>query len=128
MVLGLLNFMFSWEKTSAALKSTPEVAAIGLGPKFLIITIVISTIINLIIWYFISARASKVAKVIFTVFFVAGLSSMVTNFNNPLSPKGLALVATLVITLIQAAATYMLFRSDANAWFDNKPVDPGTFR
>lgn len=127
MALGILNFVFEWSKTKAALVNSPEIAAAGLGTGFIIATFVGGMILNLIIWYFISARASKIAKWIFTVFFVVGLLFILTSLNNPLGPKGIALAGTLVITALQGAATYMLFRPDAIAWFDSKHVDPGTF-
>ncbi len=129
LVLGVLNFMVGWSELSAKLASAPEFAATGFGTGFVIATAVGGIILNLIIWYFISARASKVAKWIFVVFFAIGLLSMLGNFNNPLGPQGIALAVTLVITVVQAAAIYMLFRPDSLAWFDRTPpVDPDTFR
>lgn len=129
LILGALNFLFAWKETSEKLASAPEFAATGFGTGFLIATFAIGMIINLIIWYFISARASKIAKWILTVFFVLGLLSMLSNLNNPLGPQGILLGVAIVITIVQAAAVYMLFRPDAIAWFDRKPpVDPDTFR
>jgi len=129
LVLGVLNFIFGWNELSAKLASSPEMAATGFGTGFLITSFAIGMIINLIIWYFISARASKIAKWILTAFFVIGLLSMLSNMNNPLGPQGISLAIALVISVIQAAAIYMLFRPDSIAWFSRKPpVDPDTFR
>ncbi|HKX87959.1 MAG TPA: hypothetical protein VJM13_02005 [Sphingopyxis sp.] len=129
LALGVLNFLFGWNETSEKLANAPEFAATGFGTGFLIATFAIGMIINLIIWYFISARASKIAKWILTVFFAIGLLSMLSNLNNPLGPKGLLLGVAIVITFIQAAAVYMLFRPDSIAWFNRTPpVDPDTFR
>jgi hypothetical protein len=129
LVLGALNFMFAWSDTSAKLASSPEFAATGFGTGFLIASFAVGMIINLIIWYFISARASKIAKWILTAFFVIGLISMLSNLNNPLGPQGISLGVAFVITIIQAAAIYMLFRPDSLASFNRKPpVDPDTFR
>ena len=127
LVLGVLNFMFAWSDTSAKLTSSPEFAATGFGTGFLIASFAIGMIINLIIWYFISAKASKIAKWILVVFFALGLLSMLSNLQNPLGPQGLSLAVALVITVIQGAAVYMLFRPDSIAWFNRAPVDPDTF-
>jgi hypothetical protein len=129
LVLGLFNFLFGWREISAKLASSPEFAASGFGSGFIITTFVGGILINLIVWYFISARASKIAKWILTVFFAIGLFSILRNLNNPLSPQGLSLALGFIITVIQGAAIYTLFRPDSIAWFDRKPpVDPDIFR
>ncbi|MEI4507880.1 hypothetical protein WBQ88_09845 [Sphingopyxis sp. CCNWLW253] len=129
LALGVLNFLFAWSDMSAKIARAPEFAATGFGTGFLIASFAIGMILNLIIWYFISARASKIAKWILTAFFVIGLISMLSNLSNPLGPQGISLGVALVITVIQGAATYMLFRADSIAWFNRKPpVDPDTFR
>lgn len=129
MVLGALNFIFGWNALSAKITASPEFAATGFGTGFILVSAVIGMIINLIFWYFVSARGSKVAKWILTVFFAIGLLSIVNNLNNPLGPQGIQLVVTLIITVAQGAAIYMLFRPDSAAWFSRKPpVDPDTFR
>src|SRR3546814_10437492 len=99
-----------------------------MGPGFLIGTFAVGMAINLIIWYFISRRRSKIAKWIQVVLYVLGLVFFLTSLNNPLSPKGLALAANLVIYALYGAATYMLFRPDTAAWFGNDRVDPDAFR
>ncbi|HEY0594358.1 hypothetical protein [Sphingopyxis sp.] len=129
MVLGALNFIFGWNALSAKITASPEFAATGFGTGFILVSAVIGMIINLVIWYFVSARGSKVAKWILTVFFAIGLLSIVNNLNNPLGPQGIQLGVTFVIALVQGAAIYMLFRPDSAAWFSRKPpVDPDTFR
>ena len=129
LALGVFNFLFGWNDLSDKLASSPELAAPGCGTGFLVASFAIGMIINLIIWYFISARGSKIAKWILTAFVVIGLLSMLSNLNNPLGPQGISLGVTFVIALIQAAAIYMLFRPDSVAWFSRKPpVDPDTFR
>src|SRR3546814_4826731 len=95
-----------------------------MGPGFLIGTFAVGMAINLIIWYFISRRRSKIAKWIQVVLYVLGLVFFLTSLNNPLSPKGLALAANLVIYALYGAATYMLFRPDTAAWLGNDRVDP----
>ena len=129
LALGVLNFLFQWNALSTKLTSSPEFAATGFGSGFIIATFAGGTIINLIIWYFISSRASKIAKWILTAFLAIGLLSMLSNLNNPLGPQGIGLGVALFLTVLQGAAIYMLFRPDAVAWFNRvPPVDPDTFR
>src|SRR3546814_5287288 len=61
-VLGIAAFAYRWSETSALFASTPEASALGMGPGFLIGTFAVGMAINLIIWYFISRRRSKIAK------------------------------------------------------------------
>lgn len=127
-VIGVLSFLFNFKETSEKFANTPELASAGFGMGFIVTTFVISILLNILIWYFISVRASKIAKWILTVFFVLGLLSIVRNFNNPLAPQGFAFGVMMLLTVIQAAGVYMLFRSDAIDWFNGKrPVDPGIF-
>jgi hypothetical protein len=128
MALGAINFAFRWSDATTLLAQSPEAKAAGIGLGFLIAVFVVSTSINLALWYFISRRASKVAKWIQTMFYLIGLASFAWTFNNPLEPQGLGLAISVVILIIYGAATAMLFRPDAIAWFDRKPFDPGTFR
>lgn len=128
MALGVVNFAFRWSEASALLAQSPEAKAVGMGSGFLITIFVISYSINLVLWYFISKRASKIAKWIQTIFYLIGLASFAWNFSNPLGPQGFALAIAVVILILFGAATSMLFRPDATAWFDGKPVDPSTFR
>jgi hypothetical protein len=129
LAIGVLNFIVGWSDISEKLARNPEFAATGFGTGFMIAIFAISMAINLVIWFFISLRASKIAKWILVAFFVIGLASMLGNLNNPMGPEGLSLAVTIVITLAQAAAIYMLFRPDAVAWFNRTPpIDPDTFR
>lgn len=127
-VLGIAAFAYRWSETSALFASTPEASALGMGSGFLIGTFAVGMAINLVIWYFISHRGSKVAKWVQVVLYGLGLVFFLTSLNNPLSPKGLVLAGNLVIYALYGAATYMLFRPDTVAWFGNDRVDPDAFR
>lgn len=128
MALGVVNFAFRWNETEEIFAKSPEMAAVGFGTGFMVASFVGGMAINLIIWYFISARASKVAKWIQSIFYGIGLLSVIVNLNNPLAPQGAAFIGLLIIYAMYGGATYMLFRPDAVEWFNTKPVDPGTFR
>lgn len=128
MLIGTANYAFRWNETVEALARLPDAAKLGMGQGYMLFIFISGMLINLAIWYFISKRASKVAKWIQTVFYLIGALSFIANFANPLSPKGIALGVTILIFIAYGYATYLLFRPDAVAWFDHKPVDPNTFR
>ena len=128
-MIGALNFLFGFNQTSKKLANNPELASAGFGMGFVVTIFIISIMLNILIWYFISVRASKIAKWILIVFFVIGLLSIIRNFNSPFAPQGLAFGVMMVLTVLQGAGVYMLFRSDAIGWFNGKrPVDPEIFR
>ncbi|WP_422061005.1 hypothetical protein [Sphingopyxis sp.] len=128
MVVGTLNYAFRWNDTLDAFTRQPEVAKLGWGAGYMLFIFVGGMLVNLAIWYFISQRASKVAKWIQAISYVIGAISLVVNYANPVSPKGLALGVTLLIFAAYGYATYLLFRPDSVEWFDRKRVDPDTFR
>jgi len=128
LVLGAVNFAVGFSSLSDRLAQIPEYTASGFGTGILIASFIAGLAINLLIWFFISVRASKVAKWILVALFAIGLVQMVRSFGHALGPQGFSLAVTLVITGLQAAAIYMLFRPDALSWFNrNPPVDPDTF-
>lgn len=127
-LIGVLNFLFNLKETSEKFATNPEFAAAGFGIGFIVTTFVGSMMLNILIWYFISARASKIAKWILVVFFIVGLFSVIRNFNNPLALHGLAFGVLVILTIMQGVGIYMLFRRDSLDWFNGKrPVDPGIF-
>ncbi len=127
-VLGLVNNAVNWSQTQEIMASSPEVAAAGLGTGFLVTTMLIGLAIPLLLWYFITRRASNIAKWILVVLFAIGLIGLLMSFTSPLMPGGLAMALGLISVALQAYAVYMLFRPDAVAWLSGSgPVDPGTF-
>ncbi|MEM7665305.1 MAG: hypothetical protein AAF250_05570 [Pseudomonadota bacterium] len=121
LVVGLLNYLVSWDTMME------ELAATGFGMVFAIITAGISYGISLLLWYFISRRASNVAKWILVVLTVIGL--LFIPFGLIEAPI-LELILTLVITAMQIAAIYFLFRPDAKAYLESggkNRIDPSTF-
>jgi hypothetical protein len=126
--LGLISFVLRWKESADLLANSPQVSAAGLGSGFLIISFATGIGFNLLIWFFISRRASKVAKWIQTIFYGLGLVFFLANLSNPLAPHGLALALNLIIYALYGGATLMLFRPDAIAWFDTGRVNPDIFR
>ncbi|AUX69142.1 hypothetical protein CHX26_06190 [Porphyrobacter sp. HT-58-2] len=125
--LGIGNTILNYNSTMAELEADPAVAELGMAtPGFLIGASAFGFAISLLLWYFISRRASTVAKWIMVVLTVIGLVGI------PLALVGAPLmqsIITLVITGMQIASLWFLFRPDAKAWFEHGPrgMDPSTF-
>lgn len=128
MLVGTINYALRWNETLEAFTRQPEIARLGWGAGYMLFVFISGMLINLAIWYFISQRASKIAKWIQVIFYTIGAISLVVNFSNPVSPKGLAFGVTILIFIAYGYATYLLFRADSVDWLNRKRVDPDTFR
>ncbi len=126
--LGVLNSFLTWDQQIEQLKADPNTAAAGSG--ILLVTTIISVLIPLLLWFFIARKASVVAKWILVVLFVIGLIVLAVGLSQGTLPSGIGMVLAVVSFLMQAAAVYMLFRSDAKAWFSDGrgEVDANDFR
>lgn len=127
MALGLVNVALSYNSVMAQLKADPAVADLGMAsPGFVIAASAFGFGISLLLWYFISRRASTAAKWVLVVLTVIGLLSLPMSLADvPLSQA----IVTGVVTLVQVAALWFLFRPDAKAWFEHGPggMDPAAF-
>ena len=128
--LSLVIAAINWVNVSAMLE-TPEIKSLGVGSGFLVGIMVLSLIFSLLFWYFITRRASNIAKWIYVVVTAIGVFGLVGSLANPLTPKGLLLVGNIIAVILQLYAAWLLFRPDAVAWLESKgangPGDPGTF-
>lgn len=127
LALGLVNTAIAYSSTMELLEADPAVAELGLAtPGFFIATTAFGYAISLLLWFLISRKANTIAKWILTLLTVIGALMV------PLSLGELGLFAsivTVVATIMQVAAVWMLFRPDAKSWFEHGPrgMDPATF-
>jgi len=124
LALGVVSFVFSFGDTMEVLRSDPAVAQTGLGAGFAIGIFAFSTGITLLLWFLISRMRSKIAKWILIAFTVLGIIMLPGSLAQMPS---VAMIASVVITVMQVAAIYFLFRPDAKDWLDRKEVDSTTF-
>ncbi len=121
LVVGLANVFVGWETSMAELQAT------GYGDTFLFVTLAIGYGISLLLWYFISNRASNIARWIFIALTALGLVFL------PFSLVDLPMLEMLLavtVTGMQLVAIYFLFRPDSKLYFENQgqgAVDPSTF-
>ena len=123
-VVNLINGFANFNGTLAQIQASPQAAAM-FGSGFLISTIAIAALINLLLWYFVARRGSVIAKWIVVVFFGIVLLTFVASLGALQFPLALITIAALIC---QAVAVYMLFRPDAVAWLrGDRPDAPDTF-
>ncbi len=129
LVVGLVNAALTWSQTQAML-ADPALNPAGLGTGFILTTMAFSIAIPLLLWYFIAKRGSNIAKWILVVLFGIGLIGMLFTMGGAAAPSGIGLILTLVTTVMQGYAIFMLFKPDAVAWLDGRggPTNPDTFR
>ena len=117
LALGIVDIVLSWQETSARLAADPR--ARDLGSTFLPMTVLISVIIPLLLWYFVARKASVVAKWIVVALFVLSIAAFLIGAQRTGLPSGLSGILSLVAVVMQAAAVWLLFRPDAKAWFND---------
>lgn len=118
LVIGVINYALSYDQVMADLQSDPAVAELGLASSgFVLAMAAFGWGISLLFWYFIARRASNIAKWILVVITAIGLLAIPGTLSEL---AGLALVLTLLTTVVQLVAIAMLFRADAKRWLENK--------
>tara|TARA_B100000929_G_scaffold178545_1_gene141397 strand:+ start:611 stop:1033 length:423 start_codon:yes stop_codon:yes gene_type:complete len=102
--------------------SSIEVQAAGtmLTPTTLVVITVITYALTLLLWYFISRRASNIAKWILVVLTLIGLIGLPSIF---VGEFNLNKFIGLASTILSVAGVYFLFKPDARAWFAGETVD-----
>lgn len=113
--LGLINTAINWTRYREMAQIRQAEATIGAW--YLPVTIGVGMLIPLLLWFFISKRASVVAKWIMVVFAALGVGGALFALLVGSFAGGLAGVLTLASYALQVVAAWLLFRPDARAWF-----------
>lgn len=125
--VSLLGIVLFFDANLRALEADPAIAEMGVGGGLLITITALSLGIMLLLWYFISRRASSLAKWLLVGLTIIGLPSSFSGLTNT---GGLQLLLTAAVLVLQILAIVLLFRADSRAWFQAKgqaPVDANTF-
>lgn len=125
---SLLSAPLSYSKLGEMSDSDPALAAMaGSIGTFFFVSMGIALGISLLLWFFVSRKASNIAKWILVAFTAIGVVGLVPSLQEPMF-GGTQLAITIVLTLLQVVAAALLFRPDAREWFEGKPpVDPDVF-
>lgn len=118
---GLVGFAINWDTAMAQLNANPGLSQLGWdGATLMIGAYAMGLAINLLLWFFISRRASNVARWILTALTGYGLISLpFTLFMAPMPI--VTMIVVLVSAVLQIAMLWLLFRPDAAAWFKHGP-------
>jgi len=121
--LSLVGYLVSYDKIVAQMEAKTAAAGMQLGSGTVMVTIVLGTALNLLLWFLVSRKALSVGKWIIVLLFVVGLGSAVGLVGSPGLFSGtwtlLKTISALTL-LLEAAAVYYLFRPDAQTWFAGK--------
>ena len=124
---SLLGIVLFYDANLRALQAEAAIAEAGFGSGLLLGITAVSLGIMLLLWYFISRRASSLAKWLLVGLTIIGLPSSISGL---MTASGLQLVLTAAVLVLQILAIVLLFRADARAWFQAKgqaPVNAATF-
>ena len=120
LVLGVINTAMSFEANLALIRADPAAAQAGFGTGFLLFTTTVGFAIPLLLWYFISRRASNVAKWILIALTGIGVLAIIPALQQLAKLGTLPMAVSLLITALQVIALALLFRDDARAWFASR--------
>ena len=125
LVLGLLNFLLSYQDAAALVANDTGAQKLGLGGGFLIGITAVSTVVYLLLWFLVARMASNIAKWVLVVFVGLGVLAALPALAGAWS---VALALSLVVYALEVLALVYLFRPDAKAWLAGKDrADPATF-
>ena len=116
LVLALINAVLAYSTLLEEVEADPALAQIGGGP-IVIGVVLASLLIPLVLWYFISRRASNIAKWLLVALVAGGLFFGEFGFAEGMTVPA---ILGLVVTLLQVVAIVLLFRADARAWLEDK--------
>jgi hypothetical protein len=122
MLLGIVSGVVNWQTALTLLSTNPAIAVFGLNFVYgiLIGSVVLGLAINVLLWYFISRRASNGARWIWVVLVAIGLPGLASNLlgkAGPITLSGAGRGIIAINVMLQIAAAVMLFRADSRAWF-----------
>lgn len=122
LALGLISTAIGWNATMERMQADAATAAIA--TPVMLGSVIVGFGISLLLWFFTSRMRSNIAKWIIVIFFVIGVLSLVFTILNGSSPAGIPGILSILSTVLQAVAVFMLFKPDAVAWFKGQPTGP----
>lgn len=117
LALGLVSLAVSWPTLAADLEGDPDLQTIGIGA--IIIFVALGNGISILLWFFISQKASNVARWIYSVLAGFGVLAAFVNWD---IMSMLEIVLGLILAAMSLATIIVLFLPPSNAWFRNRGV------
>lgn len=116
-VLGWVNTAINWPTAQESLDANPVLANVH---WFLPAMTLLGVLISVALWFFITRRASVVAKwiqVVFAAFGVIGILSGAFMILSGKAPSLPLMLLGMFSNILYIAAAAMLFKPDAKEWF-----------
>ena len=117
-LLTALDAFSGFDETLARMEQDAAMVSLGWGASVLVITAVLYIAALLALVYFISRRASNIAKWILALITLLGLSALPRAFA---LQSGTELAVVVVAGLLGLAGVVFLFFPDAREWLGSKP-------
>jgi len=114
LAVGVINTLLNMDSIQL------QADGMSLSPLTLWVITGLTYAISLLLWYFISRRASTVAKWILVVLTLLGLIGLPAFFAGPIDLNKMLGIVTTVLSVV---AVFYLFKPDARAWFAGDEVD-----
>lgn len=120
--LGVLNAVMAWDRSVAEIAAQPGLSEIASYAMAAVAGF--STIIYLLLWFFIAWRASRIAKWIYVVLVAISFASLALQLaGGRFGVDAAAWVGFAVLALMLWSAA-LLFRRDAVLWLGGKGAGP----
>lgn len=114
----VVGFFLGFDDTVAMVREQYTAAGLDLPVESITTgSFIFGIAISLLLWWFVSARRSTVAKWILIVFFALGLLGLPTLFQNLNLTTGISLLSMV----LSAIAIWFLFQPDTKPWFEKEP-------
>ena len=113
-VLGVVNAVMAWDRSVAEIAAQPGLAAAA--PYAMAAVVGFSTLLYLLLWYFIARRASRAAKWIYVVLVAISLASVVLQVAGGRFGIDAAAVVGLAVLALMLWCAALLFRPDSVRW------------
>ena len=113
LVLGIVNSFLIWDDLAEMM------AAQGASTAMVLPIQVITTLLYLLLIWFIARKGSPVAKWIYVVLSVLGVIMAVAGIGQTLSFGAVPAIITIVQYVLMIYSIWLLFRPDSKAWFSD---------
>jgi hypothetical protein len=123
-VIGIANTVLRWPTVRETALAQPGAEA--LPDWFVPVTMAIAIAINIAFWYFIARRGSNVVRWIYAVLTVVGVLGVAfTLISGALFADPIGGTASIVSTALSIICVWLIFRPDAQPWFQKDRRDLG---
>ncbi|MFM5908047.1 MAG: hypothetical protein ACKOPO_10770 [Novosphingobium sp.] len=115
-LLGFVTSLMSIERLQERIAAMPALRAMQVGPGFVYMSVALSVLIPLALWFLVAHRRSVVAKWILVGFTALAILNLPASLRQIGAGGGLGVLTNVAVDLLRVVALSFLFRADAKAW------------